>query len=451
MEKGEVKLEQLAEKYGESEFNPEQHEEHERLRRVARNIIDCYNWQPNKEEFLVVTDTTVMKDNPLMLKALEYELNAQGRASDAGKQRTASRYFSTIVTEASLKSTTPLGETVGEAMKDKPVLIITSMSRSHSRETGSAIRGDSPADRQNINQIVASEKMKSLSESGMSKISPDKLNKWSGRIPEEQWQKMKQLARKRRSRLISITKGHNPYEILTKGAVLESVEKLRERAEKVRELMKDVKRMHITTPLGTDLWLTVRPDLSEVEDGSVNKPGSMSNYPIGEWAFSPDWEGSSGTMVVDGPCGGNINQDIMDRGEPLRLEIKNGHIIKEKITGGKEALKMWRAYLDSGNNENDDAYKLAEGAVGINEKALEGKERKDWGSTEGEKRYGTAHVAVGSNGSFGRTPDDPNFNAAKVHCDMVLGLNSGGEVTVECERKGGSTFKLIENGQPIGY
>jgi len=449
MENSETKYGQLAEKYGESEFNPEQNEVHERLRQVARNIIDCYDWVPTKEEFLIITDTKVMRDNPLMLKALEYELNVQGRASEKDSERTSARYFKTLVTEASPKSATSLGETIGKAMKDRPVLIITSMSRSHSAETGSAIRGDTQTSREGVDQIVASDKMGSLSESGESKIPTNKLDEWSGRIPDEQWQRMKQLAHDRRSRLISMTKGHNPYEILTKGAVMESVEKLRERGKKVNELMQDVKRVHITTPLGTDLWLNVRPDLAEVEDGDISKPGSLANYPIGEWACSPDWENSSGTLVVDGPCGGNINQDILDQGEPLRLEIENGHVVK--ATGGEVALKMWRAYLDSGNNENDDAYRLAEFAVGTNSRALEGKERKDWGSSEGEKRYGTAHVAVGSNGSFGRTPDDPNFNAARVHCDMVFGLNKGGEVTVECERKDGSIFKLIENGQPIGY
>jgi len=449
MKNFEAKFGQLAEQYGESEFSPEKNEEHERLRQVARNIIDCYDWNPDKEEFLIITDTKVIKDNPLMLKALKYELNAQGRASDAGKERTSARYFKTLVTKASPKSATPLGETIGEAMHDKPVLIITSMSRSHSQETGSAMRGDVQASRDGIDQIVASDKMRSLSESGRSKIPTNKLDEWSGRIPDEQWQRMKQLARDRRSRLISMTKGHNPYEILTKGAVLESVENLRERGKKVNELLEDVQRVHLTTPLGTDLWLSVRPDLSEVEDGNISKPGSLANYPIGEWACSPDWENSSGILVVDGPCGGNINQDILDRGKPLRLKIENGYVIE--ATGGEEAFKMWRAYLDSGNNEKDDAYRLAEFAVGTNGRALEDKERKDWGSSEGEKRYGTAHVAVGSNGTFGRTPEDPNFNAARVHCDMVIGLNPGGEVTVECERKDGSTFKLIENGQPIGY
>lgn len=448
-EKSEAKNAHLAEQYGEQEFSPETNEEHERLREIARNIIDCFDWDPVKEEFVLVTDTKVMADNPMMLKALEYELDAQGKASEAGKGRTANRLFRTIVTEASPKSATPFGESIGEAIRDRPVLILASMSRSHSKETGTAIRGDSQTDRGTVDQIVGSHKIRRLSQLGMSQIPVDKLDEWGGRIPDEQWQRMKGLAKQRRSRIISITKGHNPFDILTKGAVFENVETLRERAKNIADLMQDVERVHITTPLGTDLWLPVRPDLTEIEDGNVNEPGRVSNYPIGEWSCSPDWEGCDGTLVVDGPCGGNINQHVLDKGTPLVLKIEHGQIVESD--GGEEAHAMWKAYLDSGNNEKNDAYRVAELGIGINGRALEEKPREYWGSSEGEKKYGTVHVAVGSNGTFGRTPDDPYYNGAQAHCDMVLGLNKGGEVTVTAERKDGSTFTLIENGQPLGY
>lgn len=436
------KYAELAEQFGEQEFNPEQNEEHERFRQIARNIIDCYDWDPHKEDFLVVTDTKVMAENPFMVKALEYELAAQQQ--EAGKNKPGTSRYKVIVTESSPKSATPLGETIGEEMRSRPVLILTSMSRSHSRETGAAHRGDIRMDRSRTDKILSSEKLKKLQVAGLAG-----LEDFGERISDDQWQELEKLAKKNRSRIISITKGHNPFEILTKGAVFESVENLRERAKAVEELMKDVQRVHITTEIGTDLWLKIRPDLSEVEDGQMNKPGKVSNYPIGEWSCSPDWEGSDGIMVVDGPCGGNINQHILDRGEPLKLTIRDGQIINAE--GGKEALAMWRAYLDSGNNDHNDAYRLAEFAVGTNERALEEKPREYWGSSEGEKKYGTCHVAVGSNGTFGRKPNDPNFNAAQVHCDMVLGLNEGGEVTVEAEREDGSTFVLIEKGEPIGY
>lgn len=433
-----AQFEQLARNFTNQEFSPEFNERHEQLRLVARNIIDCYDWDSAKEDFLMVTDTKVMQDNPIMLKALEFELQKQLELAQS--QQHKSGRFQTIVTEASPKSATPFGQTIGEAMRDKPVLILTSMSRSHSRETGTALRGTPRASKEELEQLLTSDNLSDLAE---------RLTSEDGRIPEDIWQRLKQLSRDRRSRIISITKGHNPYEILTQGAVLEKVEILRERADKVKKLMHDVEKVHITTALGTDLWLHIRPEFEEVEDGRVDKPGELSNYPIGEWSCSPDWEGSNGVLVVDGPCGGNINQNILDKGDPLRLEIKDGEVID--FSGGVEALKLWRAYLDSGNNTQNHAYRLAELGIGINSRALEQKPREWWGSSEGEKKYSTCHIAVGSNGSFGRDPSDPNFNSATVHCDMVLGLNSGGEVTVECVKKDGSQFILIENGQPIGY
>ncbi|EKD56395.1 MAG: hypothetical protein ACD_58C00205G0004 [uncultured bacterium] len=104
--------------------------------------------------------------------------------------------------------------------------------------------------------------------------------------------------------------------------------------------------------------------------------------------------------------------------------------------------------MDSGNNNNNHAYKLAEFAVGLNTMACKDKPDNYWGSTETEKKYGTSHIAFGSNGTFGVTNDDPNRNLANVHCDMII-LDP--QLTIECNKKDGTKFNLIENGLPIGY
>ncbi len=418
-------------------------ENKERLGLVAKNIIDCFGFQPEKESLLVLTDDKVIQENGYFIDAIKADLDGRTLKSQRAKGN-----YEMVVVPASPKSATPLGEAIGEKMKSRPVLIITSMSRSHSRETGTAYRGDIP-DKSVFDEIIASETFRNTVAKGHSVYTTERLEQMGGKLPDSTYEKMKLFAQNNRSRIISITKGHNPYEILTRGAVEEPIEKIKERASKVSELMKDVKRVHITSPLGTDIWLNVRPDLNEVEDGNLGNPGSLSNYPIGEWSCSPDWEGSNGVLVIDGPCGGNINQDIIDEGKPFVLTVKQGEVID--IKGDGKALDMWKSYLDSGNNDKNHAYRLAEFAVGTNTKALQGKPRSYWGSTEGEKVYGTAHIAVGSNGSFGRTPDDPNYNSAAVHCDMVLGLHPNNRVTVECERKDSSRFNLINNGEPKEY
>ena len=106
-----------------------------------------------------------------------------------------------------------------------------------------------------------------------------------------------------------------------------------------------------------------------------------------------------------------------------------------------------KAYLGSGNNAEGHAFRVAELGIGINGRACQDKEAKDIGSSEGEKIYGTCHVAFGSNGIFGLEKDDPNLNAVPIHCDMILMKG----VTLQCERADGSEFTLIRQGEPQGY
>ena len=163
-------------------------------------------------------------------------------------------------------------------------------------------------------------------------------------------------------------------------------------------------------------------------------------------------EGANGLMVVDGPIGGNHNLDMIEDYGPITLVVKEGNIthvnnIPLKENTGNSLAESVKSYLGSGNNAEGHAFRIAELGIGINGKACQSKAPKDIGSSEGEKIYGTCHIAFGSNGSFGVEPGDPNLNAVPIHCDMVLmnGLN------VDCERKDGTNFSLIHESEPQGY
>lgn len=417
---------------------PEEEQDMERLRLVAKNIVDCYDWDPEKESFNVVTDARVMEVNPIMVRLVEEEL--KNRAGKKG-------HFRIMVKPAAAKSASPLGPEIGRNIKNSPFLFLTARSISHSPESGAAIRGELAEGYDErfaefVASLQSSEKFRALVEKGYTTISPERLEKLIEETPVY-LEKLKEKSRQTRARGISITKGHNPFEILTKGAVEESVENLRERAERIDKLMENVVRVRITTPLGTDLEFRPRPDKKEMEDGTINEPGKISNYPIGEWACSPFWKGASGTLVVDGPFGGGHNLDKIDK--PVKVTFKEGKIVNIK---DGQAAEMLQAYLESGNNEKDGAFMMAEFGIGTNSKAGESKPPEYIGSTEGEKKYGTVHIAAGNNGTFGVAPDDPNYNGdAKIHCDMVLMQ----EVTVECETRDGDTFFLIKDGVPQGY
>lgn len=416
---------------------PEQKENRERLKIVAKNIIDCYDWDPTKESFLVITDAKVVKLQPDMIKAINDELSSRCREG-----RTKGSYKIIIVPE-SQKSAEPLGKHVGEFMKNSPVLLLVARSRTHSKETGSALRTERILTRERADEILKNEKITGKASEKYPSLTKQGTADLEERISDQQWNKFKDLAKKTRSRLISVTKGHNPFEILTKGAVLEPVEKIKERGEKVNELLKDVTKVHLTSSLGTDLWVEIDPQKNELESGKINQPGQVSNYPIGEWACAIKWEGSNGILVIDGPFGGSHNLDQID--QPITLTIKDGEVVN--IDGG-EAAKKLKIYLDSGNDQKNHAYKLAEFAVGTNSQACKDKPLKYWGSSETEKLYRSAHIAVGSNGSFGVNPEDPYYNPAAIHCDMIL-LQQ--DLNIKCFRKDNSKFMLMEKQKAIGY
>lgn len=416
----------------------EDSEKREQMAVVARNIIDSFGFKPDTETMMVVTDTGVIKAQPELIAAIQAELEA--RTNQPNQPRAKGNFRIRVLPETK-RSAEDMGDYVMgemESLRGCPILIITSMSRSHSKETGAAIRG--LADRQNLDAALATAR-----EHGHLAGLEDQLT-------DEQWEKLRKFAEENGCRLISVTKGKNPHDILTQGAVETPIEEILERDNKVNELMKEVEKVHVTSPEGTDLWLPIIEETKGHESEDFSKPGSLGNYPIGEWACSPAWEGSNGTLVVNGPIGGEHMLDQVKENGPVRLTIKDGEIVEinnQPINqdSGNPLIESFKAYLNGGNNSHNDAYRLAELGIGTNRLACQGKEDKHIGSSEGEKIYGTAHIAVGSNGSLGVPKSHSSFNAAKVHCDMIL----MGQVNVECTRKDGSKFFLIKDGQPQGY
>ncbi len=469
--------------------------ERRRMRVVAKNVIDSFGFNPEKETMLVITDREVWEKNPLFLHAIKAEL--EERIHHRNKRTTTKAVGNyEFITIPPSHSATPLGKYVGDKMRDRPVLIVTSHSRSHSPETGDALQGSIPA-KGYFDAIITSQKFTKTVQEGKSVITLDGLQQLqdeaAGDDDVNYYRRLKELARKTRSRIISITKGTNPFEVLNKGAVEESVEVLGQRAAKVQEMMQDVVKVKITTSAGTDLTLYPRLDKTEIENGRVDKPGMVSNYPIGEWSCSPYLERANGTLIVDVAAGGRHMKDQFDTHGPIRLEIKDGVVtamnnydlnaLKELLsqvsdydllerkddesTNIEQLKKVEREkvqmavdkfleeqninnslmrsllkYWIEGDNRAHHCFRLAEFAMGTNAKACQGKPPKYIGSSEGEKMLGTVHVAVGSNGSFDVDERDPNFNDVEIHCDMVVS-----KPTVVGYREDGTNVQLINNGE----
>ncbi|HII17281.1 TPA: aminopeptidase [Candidatus Woesearchaeota archaeon] len=175
---------------------------------------------------------------------------------------------------------------------------------------------------------------------------------------------------------------------------------LDEKGKKLQKLLRPGAKLHLTTPLGTDLTLTIGPEIFN-DNGIYTKDGAFGNLPAGEAGFAPVEGTTSGILVINKSMAG-VGKLV----EPLKLNIKGGFVTG--IAGGKQA-GMLKTLLKK--QRDSSVYNIAEFAVGTNPKA------KVTGLTlEDEKVAGTIHMAIGDNTSYagGTTP-------SPVHLDGVVG------------------------------
>lgn len=154
----------------------------------------------------------------------------------------------------------------------------------------------------------------------------------------------------------------------------------------------------ITSNAGTDLTVQVRGRAAHEDNGNLRAPGSFGNLPAGEVYIAPIETEGDGTIVVDGSLAG---YGLLR--QPLRLRLRGGRI----VDAAGEAADWLLRTLDAGGPASGRT--IAELGIGVNPGApVTGTIILD------EKARGTAHVAFGTNVSFG------GANDAGVHVDAVL-------------------------------
>jgi len=154
----------------------------------------------------------------------------------------------------------------------------------------------------------------------------------------------------------------------------------------------------LTSTAGTDLTLQLRGRSAHEDNGNLREPGAFGNLPAGEVYIAPIETDGNGTIVVDGSLAG---YGLLR--QPLRLHLYGGRIVD---AAGEAADWLLRA-LDAGRPGLGRT--IAELGIGVNPGAqVTGTIILD------EKARGTAHVAFGTNVSFG------GVNDAGVHIDAVL-------------------------------
>ncbi len=130
--------------------------------------------------------------------------------------------------------------------------------------------------------------------------------------------------------------------------------------------------------------------------GVYREPGRSGNLPSGEAFLAPVEGTSQGELLVDGSIAG-----VGMLSEPVLLEVSEGELVSASGQEGERLLKLLDRFPKGRN--------IAELGIGTNDRA-----RLTGVTLEDEKIYGTIHMAVGSNDTFGGTV------AAGVHLDAVV-------------------------------
>jgi leucyl aminopeptidase (aminopeptidase T) len=190
--------------------------------------------------------------------------------------------------------------------------------------------------------------------------------------------------------------------------------------QRLKERLQGKDQVHVTTPLGTDLNLSIAGREIKTDTGLIHQPGQFGNLPAGECFVAPLENSAEGVLVVDK----SFPELVVD--QPVRIVFEKGRAVA--IEGGAEAQELLRRIEYGEQLENGENCRvIAELGIGTNPKArLTGKLMTD------EKVMGSIHVAIGDNAS----PSYGGTNRAPIHIDGVVGQPT---LVVDGE-------SLIENG-----
>ncbi len=182
--------------------------------------------------------------------------------------------------------------------------------------------------------------------------------------------------------------------MLVEGAILAKPEEIRPNMQKVFKYWDSGKQVHLTTPLGTDLQVSIagRTHFKGHEVRHIQFPG-------GEAMIPPLEDTAEGVLVVD-----KCIHFIGEIKTPIRITVEKGWI--KNIEGGDEA-RRFRRWLEENADKN--GWRLCEISVGTNPKAF-------WMGSPRQDRFilGSSHVGFGLNIDVGGTID------SNIHYDGII-------------------------------
>jgi leucyl aminopeptidase (aminopeptidase T) len=187
---------------------------------------------------------------------------------------------------------------------------------------------------------------------------------------------------------------------------------VKERTERLVELMRGAESVAITTPNGTDIEFSIKGRPLLADTGIITEKGSFSNLPAGEAFLAPLEGTANGKLVLDWAPTRQLTS-------PVTLKIVDGLAIE--ATGEDE----FSAVINERIGENPLKGNIAELGIGTNDMA----KRPD-NILETEKILGTIHIAIGDNSTFGGTVSVPFHQDFIFFKPTLIATRNGEKIVV---------------------
>lgn len=172
-------------------------------------------------------------------------------------------------------------------------------------------------------------------------------------------------------------------------------------AEKVAQLLTEAEEAKIMSRSGTNIVMSLKGRDGGACTGLARKRGTYTPVPDIEARIAPVEGTAEGMIVVDGSIpipGIGLIKDY------ITIVVKKGNVAEVK--GGRDAKVLKEILANCGDPS---VYNIAELGIGLNPNArLIGVMLEDEGS------FGTVHIALGTNASFGGRVKAP------LHIDMMM-------------------------------
>lgn len=207
-------------------------------------------------------------------------------------------------------------------------------------------------------------------------------------------------------------------EKMLEGAMRVDYKKMLKRIRGIAAAVNKSERIEIQAPNGTEISFSKKNREAKADTGIITGPGAFSNLPAGEVFLAPLEGTANGKLVLEWAPTRKLKSTVT-------LHIEKG------LVTNVEGKEKYVSYLRDKLSEQKENSNIAELGIGTNDRAS----RPD-NILESEKIFGTIHIALGDNSSFGGTVRTP------FHQDFVFF-----KPTVTLIYKNGTKKILLKNGK----